>query len=113
MRNITLCRLITTTGCISSVRTVLVKIQRTLQILWVFFLTLVTVLRLEGLGTGAGLGSRRPQNILGPELSEQPDLLEDVLAHCRGHGLGAFFQPKLFYYSIMVCGEHILCSNLH
>jgi len=45
-----------------------------------------------------------PGNIQGQvgQVSEQPDLVEDVPAHCRGVGLDDFkglFQPKLFYDS--------------
>ena len=48
-----------------------------------------------------------PGNIQGQvgQGSEQPDLVEDVPAHCRGAGLETSkgpFQPKSFYDSMMI-----------
>ena len=48
-----------------------------------------------------------PGNIQGQvgQGSEQPDLVEDVPAHCRGVGLDGLscpFQPKLFYDSMIM-----------
>jgi len=37
--------------------------------------------------------------------SEQPDVVEDVPAHCRGGGLRGPLHPKLFYDSVFVNEE--------
>jgi len=55
-----------------------------------------------------GSGGPIPGNIQGQveQSSEQPDLVKDIPAHCRGVGLDDSegpFQPKAFYDFVKVC----------